>query len=109
MIIDPTLCIYHGNCADGFGAAWAVWKKYPDIEFHAGVYGEAPPSCLPETFDFDYFAATYFVNDKGERIYSLRSTGDFDVAEIAKKYGGGGHKNAAGFKVPNDEAVQRVA
>ena len=28
---------------------------------------------------------------------SLRSTGDFDVSKIAKKYGGGGHKNSAGF------------
>jgi oligoribonuclease NrnB/cAMP/cGMP phosphodiesterase (DHH superfamily) len=30
---------------------------------------------------------------------SLRSTGDFDVAKIAEKYGGGGHKRAAGFQV----------
>jgi len=28
---------------------------------------------------------------------SLRSLGNFDVSQIAKKYGGGGHKNAAGF------------
>lgn len=35
----------------------------------------------------------------GGRIdVSLRSEGDFDVSGIAKKYGGGGHKNAAGFK-----------
>lgn len=40
---NPTLCIYHGNCADGFGAAWAVWKKFPDIQFHAGVYGQSAP------------------------------------------------------------------
>lgn len=32
---------------------------------------------------------------------SLRSHGDIDVAEIARKYGGGGHKNAASFKVKN--------
>jgi len=24
--------------------------------------------------------------------------GDFDVSEIAKQYGGGGHRNAAGFR-----------
>ncbi len=30
--------------------------------------------------------------------YSLRSKGDFDVSELAKRYGGGGHKNAAGFQ-----------
>lgn len=35
----------------------------------------------------------------GIRTYSLRSVGDFDVSEIAKKRGGGGHKNASGFSV----------
>jgi len=39
----PDICIYHGNCADGFTAAWAVWKRWPDIEFFPGVYGEEPP------------------------------------------------------------------
>jgi phosphoesterase RecJ-like protein len=29
--------------------------------------------------------------------YSLRSVGNVDVSGIAKCYGGGGHKNAAGF------------
>ncbi len=29
--------------------------------------------------------------------YSLRSKGDYDVSEIAKMYGGGGHRNASGF------------
>jgi oligoribonuclease NrnB/cAMP/cGMP phosphodiesterase (DHH superfamily) len=38
------LCIYHGNCADGFGAAWAVRHALGEgVEFHAGVYGNAPP------------------------------------------------------------------
>lgn len=31
---------------------------------------------------------------------SLRSIGDYDVSAIAKIFGGGGHKNAAGFNVP---------
>ena len=34
--------------------------------------------------------------------YSLRSSGDMDVESIAKKFGGGGHKNAAGFVVKKD-------
>jgi len=38
------LCIYHGNCADGFGAAWVVRRKFgDDVEFHAGTYQESPP------------------------------------------------------------------
>lgn len=35
---------------------------------------------------------------RGKRIIvSLRGDGSVDVSELAKKYGGGGHKNAAGF------------
>lgn len=40
---NEIICIYHGNCADGFGAAWAVWKRFPEAQFFAGVYGEEPP------------------------------------------------------------------
>ncbi|WP_226458239.1 DHH family phosphoesterase [Quatrionicoccus australiensis] len=36
----------------------------------------------------------------GEAKVSLRSKGDFDVAAIAQRYGGGGHRNAAGFRLP---------
>jgi len=38
-----TLCIYHGNCADGFGSAWAVRQALGDIDFHPGVYQDPPP------------------------------------------------------------------
>lgn len=31
---------------------------------------------------------------------SMRTKGDYDVSKIAIKHGGGGHKNAAGFKSP---------
>lgn len=38
------LCIYHGNCADGFGAAWSVrYALGENVEFHPGVYQEPPP------------------------------------------------------------------
>jgi oligoribonuclease NrnB/cAMP/cGMP phosphodiesterase (DHH superfamily) len=37
------ICIYHGNCADGFGAAWVVRKALGDADFHAGVYQQPPP------------------------------------------------------------------
>jgi bifunctional oligoribonuclease and PAP phosphatase NrnA len=32
---------------------------------------------------------------------SLRSKGKCDIAEVARKFGGGGHRNAAGFKAPD--------
>ncbi|NBA95548.1 phosphohydrolase [Pseudomonas sp. R5(2019)] len=38
------MCIYHGNCADGFGAAWVIRKALGEsVEFVAGVYGQEPP------------------------------------------------------------------
>lgn len=39
------LCIYHGNCADGFAAAWVVRKAKGEdrVEFVAGVYQTPPP------------------------------------------------------------------
>lgn len=43
------------------------------------------------------FGACYFEVEKGKFQYSLRSRGDFDVSAVAKVFGGGGHRNAAGF------------
>lgn len=38
------LLIYHGNCQDGFGAAWAVWKRHgDDFEYFPGTHQEPPP------------------------------------------------------------------
>lgn len=51
------LCIYHGNCADGFGAAWVVRKAIEDIEFHPGVYQAQPPDVTGKSVwmvDFSY-------------------------------------------------------
>lgn len=42
--MTPDLCIYHGGCDDGFGAALAVWKRDGDcVTYHPGVYGVDPP------------------------------------------------------------------
>jgi oligoribonuclease NrnB/cAMP/cGMP phosphodiesterase (DHH superfamily) len=39
------LVIYHGNCADGFGAAWTLWKYFKgEADFYPGVYQRKPPS-----------------------------------------------------------------
>jgi len=51
------------------------------------------------------FAAAFFMRKDGKFVFSLRSNGmeGLDVSEIAKKLGGGGHKNAAGFTVSINE------
>lgn len=40
---------------------------------------------------------------KGRIIVSLRSDGSVDVAKLAEKYGGGGHRGASGFSFPVDK------
>lgn len=45
------------------------------------------------------FSLSYFVDKTGVAMLSFRSSkehGDFDVSYLAKLYGGGGHRNAAG-------------
>ncbi|WP_256213781.1 phosphohydrolase [Pseudomonas sp. NBRC 111132] len=58
MSEQKTMCIYHGNCADGFGAAWVVRKALGDqVEFVAGVYGQEPPDVTDKDViivDFSY-------------------------------------------------------
>ena len=47
----PVTIIYHGNCPDGFGAAWVVrkiMKDFPDVDplmvvFHPASHYEKPP------------------------------------------------------------------
>lgn len=48
------------------------------------------------------FSITYY-DDREIRRWSLRSIGNFDVSEVARKMGGGGHKNAAGFETKISE------
>ena len=56
--MTPDICIYHGNCADGFTAAWAVWKRFGDaVQYVPGVYGAPPPDVTGKNVvivDFSY-------------------------------------------------------
>lgn len=45
------------------------------------------------------FGAAWFIRRDGKKQWSLRSTPQgVDVAKVAEKFGGGGHKHAAGFQ-----------
>ncbi len=45
------------------------------------------------------YGLLWSLNREGKCLCSLRSNGDYDVSTIANAFGGGGHKNAAGFEV----------
>lgn len=48
------------------------------------------------------FGLVWSMAGDGRIHCSLRSNGDYDVSEIAKAFGGGGHRNAAGFSTDID-------
>lgn len=78
---------------------------------------DVPVASLPYTLTSDAghlmaqgepFACCYWDTEDG-RVFSLRSAdGGLDVSEIAVSYGGGGHKNAAGFKVSRDHELAKA-
>jgi oligoribonuclease NrnB/cAMP/cGMP phosphodiesterase (DHH superfamily) len=38
------IVIYHGNCVDGFTAAWCFWNRFRDsMDYHPGKYNDPPP------------------------------------------------------------------
>jgi nanoRNase/pAp phosphatase (c-di-AMP/oligoRNAs hydrolase) len=45
---------------------------------------------------------------KQQWSFSLRSIGDYDVGQLAAGFGGGGHKNAAGFALNNNPFIPEV-
>ncbi len=48
--------------------------------------------------------AVVYMREVGKNAYrvSLRSKGDINVAKVAEKFGGGGHRNASGFRIEGD-------
>lgn len=78
---------------------------------------DVPVASLPYTLTSDagalmaqgeHFAACYW-DTQDCRSFSLRSNdGGADVSAIAQRYGGGGHRNASGFRVPRDHELARA-
>jgi phosphoesterase RecJ-like protein len=55
-------------------------------------------------------AVVFFKQVEGEEYrVSMRSKGDIDIGAVAKEFGGGGHKNAAGCTVTGAiDALQKT-
>jgi hypothetical protein len=115
MNADPAVLAVEGEAIER--------KHFKDIDELVGVVTRrmvigghnVPVANLPYTLTSDAghklaqgepFAGCYWDTPQG-RVFSLRSTdAGLDVSEIAKQYGGGGHRNASGFRVPYDRCAQ---
>lgn len=75
------------------------------LDGHTGLACNAIPKLSSDlghklaTESGTFGAVYYYDGERNKWCFSLRSNGDFDVSTIAKTYGGGGHKNAAGFEI----------
>jgi phosphoesterase RecJ-like protein len=62
---------------------------------------------LPRRIEDVKVAAMFRETSSGEWKASLRSKGAANVARVAEQFGGGGHKNAAGFRIKGDLATAK--
>lgn len=105
------------------GGRMNCWISTPPDEVYAPIKGVAPAQA--DMFTMLGYAANcppHLASDVGHELAtssgtyglcwcldknnvvkcSLRSNGDYDVSAIAKAFGGGGHRNAAGFHTSMD-------
>lgn len=87
-------------CGGKVAALRLTAKDFAEIEFHATQtedivnYGLAP-----EQAEVSFFLKEEPFRGDGVISVSLRSRGLVDISTIAESFGGGGHRNAAGFEI----------
>src|SRR3989344_1067042 len=42
--MERTIVLYHGSCPDGFGGAYAAWKKFGESAEYIPLHRDAPPA-----------------------------------------------------------------
>ena len=95
---------------DSYKAPWVWWhdEEHGDTCGANGLAANCPPHLQSDVGhelanQSGTFGLLWFIDKDNNCRCSLRSNGDYDVSAIAKAYGGGGHRNAAGFKTSWDK------
>ena len=79
------------------------YLEFEDFE-SSGAKDEDTEGFVNELLSIDTVQIAFLAreNKPGRARVSIRSRGGFDVAEIARQFGGGGHRNAAGLTFDSD-------
>lgn len=86
----PDIVIYHDPCLDGFTAAWAAWRRWPDAQFVGANYGQPAPDVTDKNVlivDFSYKVAELTaLSDSAASIVVLdhHKTARDDLAPFAR-------------------------
>ena len=98
VIAKGEICFdYRKNYYAGLIKAWSFFVDFEGYKCVACNAGSVS-SQLFDSVEVDFDIMMPFVFDGKQWTVSLYTTKNIDVSEIAKKYGGGGHKQAAGFQ-----------
>lgn len=79
--------------------------EYQTTFFAEGLAANCPPHLTSDVghllaIQSKTFGLLWYLDKDNRCKCSLCSNGDYDVSGLAKAFGGGGHRNAAGFEVP---------
>lgn len=88
---------YRNNQYSSLIKAWSFWTEFEGYKAICCNAGSVS-SQLFDSVKEDYDLMIPFIFDGKQWSVSLYTKKDIDCSEIAKKYGGGGHKKAAGFQ-----------
>lgn len=103
--VDAMQALRHGQSVIGDGES--SWLAVEGLAVNASVlFASELGNALAE--QSGTFGLVWQVGGDGEAKVSLRSQGAVDVSAIAARYGGGGHRNAAGFRLPLAAFVDEV-
>ncbi len=89
----------------------ACLRQTLDMMVHSGASDEDADGFVNYPLSCGQVEAVAFLKESAPGVYrtSLRSKGDVNVARIAEKFGGGGHRNAAGCTLYGDwDEAERI-
>lgn len=101
---------YHNGVVDAFAEhAWLGTFDGHRVAVANVVYpfiSDAGQKIRDRFGDSIDMSMTFFIDENGKKVWSLRSA-TVDVGSLAKKYGGGGHKDAAGMVLSDEVGPSR--
>lgn len=104
-IIDPLQAARHGQAI--LQAEGQSWQSIAGLAINAdSLFASELGNRLAELSGS--FGLIWQLAADGEIKASLRAAGKVDLATIATRYGGGGHPNAAGFRMPAERFISEV-
>lgn len=103
--VDAVQALRHGQ--EVISGASGSWLACTGLAVNAnGLFASELGNLLAEKSGS--FGMIWQISADGDAKISLRSNGDYDVAAIAVRYGGGGHRNAAGFRLPAGQFLEEA-